>query len=176
MISIPVFDVFYTQKIIYKKLILLCWMICSIFLIVSCTKNIPSDEVPAVKDWMNGFLKVKGYGSLDFHREIGERRFHALQTAKRDAYDQIRRKIYSLPIGDQKRVQDLVSNKKELAMKVERFVKTAKVTQTVIVRRGGIEVDMELYLGASLKSILDLVEKVPTYNKNQLDLHDKPGL
>lgn len=176
MISKAVLNFPHTQKLIYKRLFLFCWIICSVFLLVSCTKNLPSDEAPTVKDWMNGFLKVKGYGSLDFQREIGERRFLALQEAKRDAYDQIRREIYFLPIGTQKTVQDLVNNKKEIATKVERFVKTAKITQTRVVRRKGIEVDMELYLGASLKSILDLVEKAPNYNKHQDDLRDKPGL
>ena len=176
MISKPVLDFFYTQKIIYKRLLLFCWIICSVFLVISCTKNIPSDELPTVKDWMNGFLNVTGYGSLDFKREIGERRFRALQEAKKDAYDQIRRDIYSLPIGAQKSVQDLVNNKKEIKIKVDRFVKTAKITQTRVAMGGDIEVDMELYLGASLRSILDLVEKAPNFNKNQDDPYDKSGL
>jgi len=176
VISKAVLDFLHTQKLNYKRLFLFFWVICSVFLVISCTKNITSDEVPTVKDWMNGFLKVKGYGSLDFQREIGERRFQALQEAKKDAYDQIRREIYSLPIGAQKSVQDLVSNKKEMEMKVNRFVKTAKITQTRVAKGEGIEVDMELYLGASLKSILDLVEKAPNFNKNQDDPYDKSGL
>ena len=176
MISKAFLDFLHTQKLIYKRLFLFFWMICSVFLLISCAKNIPSDEVPTVKDWMNGFLKVTGYGSLDFQREIGERRFQALQEAKRDAYDQIQREIYSLPIGARKRVQDLVKNKNKMEMKVKRFIKTAKITQTRVAIGEGIEVDMELYLGASLKSILDLVEKAPNFNKNQDDPYDKPGL
>ncbi len=144
--------------------------ICLSFM-VGCSKRIDSSRVPSVRDWTNGFLRATGYGHLDPNIGVVERRFKALQEAKRDAYAQLSHEVYALPVNAKKHVADLVSSKREMEEKIDRFVQSAKVVETRFVTDQQIEVDMELYLGASLRSLLGLLEKPPVSKSS----HSRPG-
>ncbi|HEX9757068.1 MAG TPA: hypothetical protein VGB26_04620 [Nitrospiria bacterium] len=142
-------------------------MLCCFLFFVSCSKRIENQELPSIKDWSNGFLFVTGRGILHPSFDVGDQRYTALQEARRDAFFQLRREVYALPIDSKNRVEDLVLKDEKLVQKINRFIDGAKVVAFRIIEEEKVEVDMELYLGASLKSLLGLVEKPRLPNKNQ---------
>ncbi len=137
----------------------------------ACSKQLENKGLPSVDDWSDGFLRVTGYGNLDPDLDLGQRRFYALQEAREDAFFQLQREVYALPVDTKNRIGDLVRYDEELHLKVDRFIYSARMVDSRVDKKKGIEIDMELYLGASLRSFLGLVEKPRSSNKN----HQSPS-
>jgi len=152
---------------LFFKWVLLGGIFCSFLVIISCSKRVETQGLPSVKDWSNGFIFVIGRGNLNPSFDVGDQRYMAFQEARKDAFFQLRREVYALPVDPKSRIEDLVIGDDDLVQKVNRFIDGAKVLDFRIVKEEKVEVDMELYLGASLKSLLGLVEKPRPNNKDQ---------
>ena len=152
---------------LFLKFALLGGIFCGFLLIISCSKRVETHGLPSVKDWSNGFIFVTGRGNLNPSFDVGDQRYVAFQEARKDAFFQLRREVYALPVGPKSRIEDSVIGDDELVQKVNRFIDGARVLEFRMVEEEKVEVDMELYLGASLKSLLGLVEKPRPNNKGQ---------